>query len=87
MLEREGVTFRLKVASDNSAVVTLNGTVADEDAGDHEFSYWNRDVEIPAVRLKAGRNVIAVKVDNTAGSSDVFFDLTVVGLVPIPDEK
>ena len=86
LLKQKGVTFRLKVASDSSAVVTLNGTVADEDTGDHEFSYWNRDVEIPTARLKARRNVIAVKVDNTAASSDVFFDPAVVGLVPIPDK-
>jgi hypothetical protein len=82
LLKQKGVSFRLKVASDNSAVVYLNGKVLDEDSGDHEFRYWNRDVAIPVERLKAGRNVIAVRVENAAGSSDLYFDLTVVAETP-----
>jgi hypothetical protein len=82
LLKQKGATFRLKVASDNSAVVYLNGKVLDEDSGDHEFSYWNRDVVIPVERLKPGRNVIAVRVENTAGSSDLYLDLSVIAEVP-----
>jgi hypothetical protein len=87
LLKQKDVSFRLKVASDNSAVVYLNGKPADQDSGDHEFSYWNRDVEIPSALLKPGKNVVAVRVDNAAGSSDAFFDLAVVGTLPIPDKK
>src|SRR5262249_11423410 len=78
LLTRKGTTFRLGVASDDTAVVYLNGELLDEDPeNDHEFSYWNRDVEIPAKRLKAGKNVIAVLVKNKAGSSDLYMDLEV----------
>jgi hypothetical protein len=87
LLRRKGATFRLKVASDNSATVYLNGKAADEDAGDHEFSYWNRDVAIPVELLKPGRNVIAVRVENAAGSSDLYFDLTVVAESALEPKK
>ena len=87
LLKQKGVTFRLKVASDNSAVVYLNGKAADEDSGDHEFSYWNRDVVIPASALKSGKNVLAVRVDNSAGSSDLYFDLELIAEVPQPGKK
>jgi hypothetical protein len=84
LLRQKGVTFRLRVASDNSAVVYLNGKPADQDSGDHEFSYWNRDVVVPAAQLKEGRNVIAVRLDNAAGSSDAYLDLELVAEVPQP---
>ncbi len=87
LLKQKDVTFRLKVASDDSAAVYLNGGVADEDTADHEFMYWNRDVVIPVALLKPGRNVVAVRVDNSAGSSDIYLDLTVVATVPLPDKK
>jgi len=87
LLKQKGVSFRLKVASDNSAVVYLNGKVADEESGDHEFSYWNRDVIIPAALLKEGRNVIAVRVDNTAGSSDVYLDVELIAEASEPEKK
>ncbi len=87
ILKEKGVAFRLKVASDNSAVVSINGKTADEDSGDHEFSYWNRDVVIPATLLQPGRNVIAVRVDNSAGSSDLYFDLELSAEVPLPAGK
>jgi hypothetical protein len=84
LLKQKGVTFRLRVASDNSAAVYLNGKPADEESGDHEFKYWNRDVAIPAELLKPGRNVIAVRVDNAAGSSDLYLDLAVLAEAPAP---
>ena len=87
LLKEKGVAFRLRVASDNSAAVYLNGKAADEDSGDHEFSYWNRDVEIPAALLKPGRNVIAVRVENAAGSSDLYLDLTVVEYLKTPPSR
>jgi hypothetical protein len=82
LLKQKGVTFRLRVASDNSAVVYLNGKPADRDSGDHEFSYWNRDVAVPAALLKAGRNVLAIRVDNSAGSSDAYLDAELVAELP-----
>ncbi len=84
LLRAKGVTFRLCVASDNSATVFLNGEQADHEDGDHEFSYWNRDVELPAKLLKPGRNVVAVVVRNGAASSDLFFDAEVSASVPLP---
>lgn len=84
LLKQKDATFRLRVASDNSAAVYLNGKPADEDSGDHEFSYWNREVTIPAALLKPGRNIVAVRLDNAAGSSDAYLDLELVAEVPAP---
>lgn len=78
------VAFRLMVASDNSAEVYINGELADKDEGDHEFMYWNRDVELKAGLLKPGKNVIAVLVNNTSGSSDIYLDMEITALVPQP---
>ena len=87
LLKEKGMAFRLQVASDNSAVVYLNGKVLDEDNENHEFSYWNREVTIPPDRLKAGRNVIAVRVNNNEGSTDLYLDLAVTAQVPDADKK
>jgi hypothetical protein len=87
LLKQKGISFRLKVASDNSAAVYVNGKAADPDTGDHEFSYWNRDVVLPATLFKEGRNVIAVRVDNSSGSSDVYLDLELTTEVPVPGKK
>ncbi len=85
LLAQKGVTFRLCVASDDSAVVYLNGQEADKDPeADHEFQYWNRDVELPLKALKPGRNLIAVLVKNRKGSSDLYLDLELSADVPIP---
>ncbi len=78
MLKTKGVTCRLMVASDDNATVYLNGKLVDKDDADHEFSYWNRDIDIPTELLQPGRNVVAVVVNNTSGSSDLFFDLAVL---------
>jgi hypothetical protein len=85
LLKAKGVTFRLCVASDDSAVVYLNGKVADqeEQGADHEFSYWNRDLEVPATLLRAGRNVVAVLVRNKPASSDLYLDMEISANVPI----
>jgi hypothetical protein len=76
VLQQPGAFGRVKVASDNSAVIFLNGEVVHEESEeDHEFSYWNLEFDIPLDRLRAGRNVFAAIVRNTPGSSDLYFDL------------
>jgi hypothetical protein len=90
LLAKKGVSFRLMVASDDSATVYVNGQVVDKDDVDHEFSYWNRDVAIPANLLRPGRNVVAVLVDNGAGSSDLYLDLAIhaqVAITKTPTKK
>ncbi len=84
LLAKKGAAFNLSIASDDSAVVFLNGQVVDEDSGDHEFAYWNRDVQLQAKQLRAGRNVIAVLVRNQPQSSDLFLDLELTADVPVP---
>lgn len=86
LLKTKGVTFRLCVASDDSAVVYLNGKAADQEepAADHEFSYWNRDLEVPATLLRPGRNVVAALVRNRPNSSDLFLDMQISAEVPVP---
>jgi hypothetical protein len=85
LLTQKGVTFRLCVASDDSAVVYLNGVLVDQDPeADHEFTYWNRDVEVNVKHFKPGRNVIAVLVKNRKGSSDLYLDMEVSAQVPLP---
>src|SRR5262249_52738495 len=71
LLTQKGVLFRVGVASDDSAIVFLNGNLIDKDPeDDHEFTYWNREVELTAQQLKPGRNVLALRVKNKRGSSD-----------------
>jgi hypothetical protein len=82
LLKQPGVVMRLTIASDNSAVVYVNGVKVDEDTGDHEFTYWNRDVTLPATALRPGANTLAVLVNNTSGSSDLFLDAELTAAVP-----
>jgi hypothetical protein len=83
LLAQKGVTFRVRVASDDHADVYLNGTLVDHDpVDDHEFAYWNRDVEIPVKHVKSGRNVVAVFVKNHVGSSDIYLDMEIAADVP-----
>ena len=72
------------MASDDGATVYLNGRRADADVGtDHEYQYWNRDVELDRSLLLAGRNLLAVEVPNTSGSSDLYLDLRLVAETPL----
>ncbi len=85
LLRRKGVTFRLCVASDDSALVYLNGVLVDRDpVEDHEFAYWNRDVEVPAKHFRPGRNVIAAYVKNRPRSSDLYLDMEISGSYELP---
>jgi len=87
-LDIKGATYRLNIASDDSATVFLNGRLIDKDPeADHEFMYWNREVELKPIQLKPGKNVIAVQVRNKAQSSDLFFDLELIAQVPVPKPK
>ena len=84
LIGQKGVTFQLSVASDDSAEVYLNGVLVDRDPEqDHEFSYWNRDVEVEARHFRPGRNVLAVLVKNHQGSSDLYFDLELSAQITI----
>jgi len=70
----------LKVASDNSAIVYINGKEVDKDpvfgkSGGHEFAYWNREVNLDPSILKKGENLIAVYLYNNPGSSDAYLDV------------
>ena len=77
--------FHIGVASDDTASVYVNGKLVDKDPeDDHEFSYWNRDVELPPKAFKPGRNLIAVLVKNKKGSSDMYMDLELTAQIPIP---
>jgi hypothetical protein len=88
LLTQKGVTFRVRVASDDHADVYLDGTLVDHDPEeDHEFAYWNRDVEVPLKLVKPGRNVVAVFVKNHLGSSDIYLDMEIVADVPLPKKK
>jgi len=76
----------LRVASDDSAKVYINGKVADVDPlfgkyPGHEFAYWNREVVLDPGLLKVGENVIAVHVFNVKKSSDIYFDLELATIV------
>src|SRR5262249_6218362 len=85
LLNHKGVTFRMGVASDDSALVYVNGALVDRDpVEDHEFAYWNREIELQPKELKAGRNVIAVFVKNHQGSSDIYLDMEVSAQYALP---
>jgi len=84
-LGAKGVSFQLNVASDDSAQVWINGQVVDRDpVDDHEFAYWNREIEVPARILKAGKNLLAIRVKNKANSSDLYLDAEMEAIVPKP---
>jgi hypothetical protein len=88
LLKQKGVTFHLRVASDDHADVYFDGVLVDHDPeDDHEFAYWNRDVEIPLKVLKPGRNVVSVFVKNHRGSSDIYLDMEIAADVPLPKKK
>ena len=85
LLQQKGVVFRLSVASDDSATVYLNGTLVDQDPEpDHEFAYWNREVDLKPQQLRPGRNVVAALVKNGPSSSDLYLDMEISAQVPLP---
>jgi len=63
----------LYVASNNNALVYINGIMVDNDTKSHTYSNWNRFVNAQGY-LQAGSNVIAVQLNNNDSSSG-FFDL------------
>jgi hypothetical protein len=88
LLTQKGVVFNLGIASDDHAVVYMNGALVDKDpVDDHEFAYWNREVEVPLKVLKPGRNVIAAFVKNGPKSSDIYLDMELSAQIPLPRKK
>jgi hypothetical protein len=84
LLAHKDVTFHVGIASDDSAIAFLNGEVIDRDpVDDHEFAYWNREVELQPKQLRPGRNVLAVYVKNHQGSSDIYLDMEVSAQFPV----
>jgi hypothetical protein len=84
LLSHKDVTFHVGIASDDSAIVSLNGEVIDKDpVNDHEFAYWNREVELQPKQLKAGRNVVVAYVKNHQGSSDIYLDMEIAAQFPV----
>jgi hypothetical protein len=84
----KGVVFHFSIASDDSAEVYLNGQLIDKDpVEDHEFAYWNREVDVEGKQLKAGKNYLSVLVKNHLGSSDIYLDMEVTAQVPLPPPK
>lgn len=76
VLKRKDLTLELRIASDDSAIVYVNGkVVSDDSTTDHEFEYWNQTVQLAANVLRPGNNVIAVVVLNKQGSSDLYLDM------------
>ncbi len=77
--------LKLSVASDNGAVVYLNGHLIDLDPainklGGHDFEYWNRFIKgIPTRIARKGKNTIVAFLKNEKTSSDAYFDLQLKG--------
>lgn len=75
----------LHVASNNAAVVYINGRLVDQDPAmklkdGHDFEYWNRTVEeIPGSLLKKGANTIVVFLGCDSSASDAYLDLELIG--------
>jgi Flp pilus assembly secretin CpaC len=77
-------SFIIKVASDNAASVYINKKLVDFDtmmkmAEGHEFTYWNREVEIPADCINKGENELVVLLGNDKDSADAYFDIMIIG--------
>lgn len=65
--------MQVSVASDNYAIVYVNGVLVDTDPATwHQATYWNRQVSVPTSLLVSGTNVIAVVVMNQ--DAWAFFD-------------
>ncbi|HEY9069221.1 MAG TPA: hypothetical protein VIV61_03135 [Candidatus Ozemobacteraceae bacterium] len=78
-------TLTLKVASNDAAVVYLNGRMIDEDPlmkvkDGHDFDYWNSvRTDIPVTLLKPGINTLMVILGSDKTTSDGYFDLMLIG--------
>jgi single-stranded DNA-binding protein len=67
-------SLRFSIASDNYALVYVNGQLVDkDDVTWHEAKYWNRQIDIDTTFVNHGVNVIAVVVMNS--DAWAFFDL------------
>jgi len=87
LLNHKGVTFRMGVASRDSAIVYLNGAEVDKDPAEKNvLAYWNREVDVPTKKFKAGRNVIAVFLKSHKDSSHVYLDMEVSAQYPLADK-
>lgn len=87
-IDQKGVQLRLNIASDDCADVYLNGELVLKEQGtDHEFAYWNSEIELKAGQLKPGKNLIAAIVYNKPNSSDIYFDAELVAQVPLPKKE
>jgi len=81
-------SVQVSVASDNYALVYVNGQLVDSDPSSwHQATYWNRQVTVPTSIIANGDNVISVVTKNL--DQWAFFDLqlTVVygaAAVPVP---
>lgn len=77
--------IKLCVASDNAAIVYLNGRMIDFDPavnkhGGHDFEYWNRFNEnLPVSAVRNGKNTLVAFLKNESSSSDAYFDLQLKG--------
>jgi type II secretory pathway component GspD/PulD (secretin) len=79
--------LRLNVASNNAAVVYINGHLADQDPAmklkdGHDYEYWNRTVDFPASILNNGINNIVVFLGCDKSKSDAYLDLELIGNRP-----
>lgn len=84
ILGKKETALRLTLATDNSAAVWINGKMADDEGeADHEFAYWNREIELDRSLLVSGKNVIAVFVRNGEGSSDLYLDAELTAETPV----
>lgn len=76
----------LNVASNNAAVVYINGVLVDQDPAmklkdGHDFEYWNRSLDsIPSSLLKQGTNSIVVFLGCDKTASDAYLDLELIGI-------
>ncbi len=76
----------LNVASNNAAVVYINGVLVDQDPAmklkdGHDFEYWNRSLDsIPGSLLKQGTNSIVVFLGCDKTASDAYLDLELIGI-------
>ncbi|HMM61513.1 MAG TPA: hypothetical protein PKC25_15450, partial [Candidatus Rifleibacterium sp.] len=77
-------TLRLNVASNNAAVVYVNGRLVDQDPAmklkdGHDFEYWNRTVDFSSSVLSAGINNIVVFLGCDKSKTDAYLDLELIG--------